>query len=168
MLGLIPAFLCLVCLQLQPHPKMHFWVSRKLNRGVLVIGPGWARYQMPRNRIGKLRHGWKHSRLGVCLVWKHTLYFIEILYLRHMILRDQRFCVCVCIFHVFMYIFSCVCVCILGGVILRVCLWGVGGVAVGRVSSHRSRGSCCGRPLAPCKNPLKFSVLLLPRLQSGG
>ena len=40
---------------------------------------GDGRKQMPRVHNGKVRHGWKQSRLGVCLVRAYTLCFIEVL-----------------------------------------------------------------------------------------
>ena len=75
---LILAFLCLVCLHLRPQPRMYLGLSETEQRGA-CLGHGDGRRQMPRVHIGKVRHGWKQSRLGVFLVQAHTLCFIEVL-----------------------------------------------------------------------------------------
>lgn len=62
---------------LSPAPTrlgLYLWVSRGPNRGCLSKGKdGRGRKQMPTGHIEKLRHGWKHSRLGVCVCFGFML-----------------------------------------------------------------------------------------------
>lgn len=88
LLRVLGFILSLLCLCGTPPGAASLGLTETEQRGACQrAGAGRSRRQMPTGHIGKLRHGWKHSRLGVC-VWFGSMLCVLFRSLTHSLLAS--------------------------------------------------------------------------------